>query len=349
MNMTVNDIADMVGGTVSGDGSVIITGLNGLDEAQPGDLCFVRSVQYLSKLETSQASAVFVQQAPEGLPIPAIVVATPDIAFAQMLKYCESLQLVHPTGVHAQAVIHPTAMLADDAAVGACAVLEAGVQVGKGAIIYPGVYVGRNCRIGAETIVYPNVTIREDSEIGAQCILHAGAMIGSDGFGFTPMDGMWMKIPQVGRVILEDHVEVGSGTSIDRATFGVTRIGKGTKIDNLVQIGHNVHIGEHCALAGMVGIAGSAVLEDHVQVGASAGIKGHLTVGRGATVAARGGVVRSVEAGSIVSGFPAIDHQEERRVLVAQRRVPELIRRVRELERALEALKVQCNEQTEND
>lgn len=341
MNLTVGEIANLVGGRVSGDPSVLITGVNGVNEAKPGELCFIRNAQYLPQLDGSRASAVLIQEAPEGLAMAAILVAQPDLAFAMVLKHCESRQLRHPSGIHPAAVIDPTATVAEGVAVGACAVIEAGARLEAGAIIYAHVYIGRDVRIGAGTIVYPNVTIREETEIGSGCIIHAGAAIGSDGFGYAPLDGVWMKIPQVGRVIIEDDVEIGSCTAIDRATFGETRIGQGTKIDNLVQIGHNVRIGSHAALAGMVGIAGSARLEDRVQVGASAGIKGHLTVGQGATVAARSGVVKSVEPGTIVSGFPAIDHQEERRVMVAQRRVPELIRRIRVLERELEALKEQ--------
>lgn len=341
MKMTVGEIATLVGGTVSGDPEVVITGVNGIDEARPGDLCFVRSARYLANLNESNASAVLIKEAPDGLPISAIVVDSPDQCFAMVLKCFESSIQCHPKGIHPRAVVDDSAMLGEGVAVGACAVIEAGVTLGDNAIIYAGAYIGRNCQIGAGTIIYPNVTIREESAIGARCIIQSGAMIGSDGFGYANLGGTWVKIPQVGRVIIEDDVEIGSGTAVDRATFGETRVGKGTKIDNLVQIGHNVVIGEHCALAGMVGIAGSATLEDGVQIGASAGVRGHITVGKGATVAARGGAVRDVEPGSIVSGFPAIDHQEERRVLVAQRRVPELVRRVKALERALDVLREQ--------
>ena len=341
MNKTVEEIATMVGGTVSGDGSVLITGVNGVDEAGPGDLCFIRSSQYLPQLAQSHASAVLIQKAPDAIGMAAILVPQPDVAFAMVLKHCEALQLQHPQGIHPHAVIHPDATLGEGVAVGACAVIESGVRLGDGVIVYAGAYIGRDVHLGAGTIIYPNVTIREEAEIGANCIIHAGAAIASDGFGYAPIDGAWMKIPQVGRVVIEDDVEIGTNTAIDRATFGTTRIGRGTKIDNLVQVGHNVQVGEDCALAGMVGIAGSATLKDRVQVGASAGIKGHLTIGEGATVAARGGVVKSVEPGAVVSGFPAFDHAEERRVMVAQRRVPELIRRIRVLERELEAVKEQ--------
>lgn len=341
MKCTVAEIAQMVGGTVRGDASVVITGVNGVEEAGPGDLCFIRGARYLPKLTESGASAVLIREAPEGLAIPAIEVPSPDAAFGLVLKHCETLTRRHPEGIHPSAILHDTVSVGAGVAVGACAVIEAGVRLEDGVVVYPGAYIGRDTHIGQGTLIYPNVTIREETVIGARCILHAGAAIGSDGFGFVPLDGRWTKIPQVGRVVIGDDVEVGSNTAIDRATFGETRIGRGTKIDNLVQIGHNVTIGEHCALAGMAGIAGSATLEDAVQVGASAGVKGHITVGHGATVAARGGVVKSVEPGSVVSGFPAYSHEEERRVLVAQRRVPELIRRVRSLERALDALREQ--------
>ena len=341
MDMTAGEIAAMTGGTVAGDASVRLTGVNGVDEAGPGDLCFVRSAEYASRLTESNASAVLIQEAPPELPMTAICVPSPDLAFGMVLKHCESLQLVHPKGIHEQAAVHPDATLGTDVAIGACAIVESGAQIGSGAILYPGCYVGREAHIGAGTILYPNATVREECHIGDRCIIHAGATIGSDGFGYARVDNQWVKIPQVGRVIIEDDVEIGSGTAVDRATFGTTRVGRGTKIDNLCQVGHNVQIGEHCALAGMVGVAGSAVLKDRVQVGASAGIRGHITIGDDATVAARGGVVKSVEPGAVVSGFPAIDHLEERRVLVAQRRVPELIRRLKVLERELEAVKEQ--------
>lgn len=339
MDLTAGEIAAMVGGTVAGDAAVRITGVNGIEEAGPGDICFVRSADYLPRLATSRASAVLIAKAPDNAPMTAIEVASPDLAFALVLKHCEALQLRHPDGIHPQATIHPEASLGDGVAVGACAIVEAGARIEAGAIIYGGAYVGHDVRIGERSILYPNVTVREETSIGSDCIIHAGATIGSDGFGYALLEGEWMKIPQVGRVVIEDGVEIGSGTAIDRATFGVTRIGRGTKIDNLCQVGHNVQIGEHCALAGMVGVAGSAELKDRVQVGASAGIKGHLTVGEGATVAARGGVVKSVDPGAVVSGFPAMDHKEERRVMVAQRRVPELLRRVKVLERELEAVR----------
>jgi UDP-3-O-[3-hydroxymyristoyl] glucosamine N-acyltransferase len=205
-------------------------------------------------------------------------------------------------------------------------------------VLYANVYVGRGSELGADCVVYPNVVIRELCTVGERCILHSGAVIGSDGFGFAPFGGRWIKVPQVGRVVIGDDVELGSCTCVDRATFGETRIGNGTKIDNLCQVAHNVQIGEHCVMAGMSGIAGSARLGNQVRVGANSGIVGHLKIGDGATIAVRSGVTSSVEAGRTVSGFPSTDHAEQKRVMVAQRRVPELLRRVKELERKLQAL-----------
>ncbi|MBI1319943.1 MAG: UDP-3-O-(3-hydroxymyristoyl)glucosamine N-acyltransferase [Candidatus Hydrogenedens sp.] len=338
MKLTVDEIAGLVGGTVHGDGSTVITGVNGLEEAAPGDLVFVRESRYLPLLEQSKASAVLIGAVPEGCAIPAIVVGMPDLAFAQVLQHCDAEQTHHPVGVHESAHVHPGAQLGANVAVAAGAVVEDEARLGDGVVLYSGAYVGRGAQLGAGTIVYPNAVIRERCQLGERCVIHAGAVIGSDGFGFAPLGGRWAKIPQVGIVVLGDDVEVGSCTCIDRATFGETVVGAGTKIDNLVMVGHNVRIGEHCVIAGTVGIAGSARIGNHVRVGASAGIKGHLEIGDNATVAARAGVVTSVEPGRTVSGFPAIDHAEHRRVMVGQRRVPELLRRVKQLERKIAEL-----------
>lgn len=338
MELTVGAIAEMVGGAVHGDPAVHVTGVNGIQEARPGDLTFVRAARYAAHLQTTQAAAVLMAEAPEGLPIPVIVVGAPDLAFAQVLQHFELEQRNHPTGIHHLALVEDGATLGKDVALAAHACVSAGATLGDGVVLYPGVFVGRDCHVGPNSILYPNVTLREGTRIGANTIIHANTAIGSDGFGFAPLGGQWMKIPQVGVVIIGDNVEIGSNTAIDRATFGETRIGSGTKIDNLVQIGHNVHIGEHCVIAGKTGIAGSAVIGDHVRIGAQSGVAGHLDIGAGATVAARSGVTKSIPPGAIVSGFPAMEHNRERRILAAQRRVPELIRRVKELERRLAAL-----------
>ncbi|MBI2421626.1 MAG: UDP-3-O-(3-hydroxymyristoyl)glucosamine N-acyltransferase [Candidatus Hydrogenedentes bacterium] len=339
MEMKVSDIAALVGGAIAGDPSLPITGLNGLKEAQPGDLCFLRSIKYADLLAESRATAVLVKEIVDNCAATMIVVNDPDFAFAQVMMHYQQQQTHHPKGIHPTAVIGEHVTLGANVAIDAHVRIADHARIGDNCILYAGVYIGHHCTIGPDTLIYPNVTIREECQVGARCILHSNSCIGSDGFGYAPMGGQWMKIPQVGCVILEDDVEIGSNTSVDRATFGETRIGQGTKIDNLVQIGHNVQIGKHSAIAGSVGIAGSAVIGNRVRVGAQSGVAGHLTVGDDVTIAGRGGVTKSVEPGKFVSGFPARDHQEERRIKVSLPRVPELLRRVRQLERELEALK----------
>lgn len=349
MDLTVDEIARLVGGSVVGDGSVRIAGVNGLREAGPGDLVFVRGKRYLPLLAETRASAVLIAAVPDNpVSIPLIVTPQPDLAFAQIIQQHALTPLEHPQGIHPSAVTGAGTRLGEEVALAAHVYIGENCTIGDRVVLYPGVYIGNRVQIGAGTVVYPNVTIREDTEIGSCCIIHAGACIGSDGFGFAPLGGRWEKIPQIGRVILGDDVEVGTNTAIDRATFGVTRVGRGAKIDNLVQIGHNVQIGEHCVIAGKVGIAGSAIIGNQVRIGASAGINGHIDIGEGATIGARAGVTKSVGPGEIVSGFPAMEHTLERRVLVAQQHLPELMKRVRELERQVTGLRDKLNEQTKD-
>ncbi|MBI3119463.1 MAG: UDP-3-O-(3-hydroxymyristoyl)glucosamine N-acyltransferase [Candidatus Hydrogenedentes bacterium] len=349
MNMTLGEIAKLVGGELQGDPDLRITGLNGLAEAQPGELSFVRGGKYLQLAASTRAAAVLMSQRPENCPAAVIVVPQPDLAFAQLLQYCEAHQTRHPQG------IHPTAVIGENVSLGQNVALDAQVRIGDDAVIaddvviYAGSYIGHGAKIGRGTVIYPNVTIREETEVGAGCIIHAGAAIGSDGFGFAFLEGQWVKIPQVGRVVLGDNVEVGSNAAIDRATFGVTQIGDGVKVDNLVQIGHNVQIGAHSAIAGMAGIAGSTIIGKNVRIGPNAGLNGHIEIGDGVSIVGRSGVTKSVESGKTVSGFPAMDHNLDRRVLVAQQQVPELLRRVRQLERQVQALEETLHKQPKND
>ena len=349
MDMTVAQIAALVGGRVMGEGETVITGVSGVREAAPGDLTFIRAARYAEFLGASNASAVLIAEPVPECTIAQILVAQPELAFAKVLQHFELQQTRHPRG------IHPTAVVGEGVTLGTEVSLDAHVRIaddcviGAGSVVYAGAYIGRGCRIGTHCVIHPNAVLREETQLGDRCIVHAGATIGSDGFGFAPMGGRWVKIPQIGRVVVGDDVEIGSGTAIDRATFGVTRIGDGTKIDNLVQIGHNVEIGKHCAIAGMVGIAGSAIIKDNVRIGAGAGITGHITVGEGAIIAGWAGVTKSIEAGKLVSGFPAQDHNDERRVVAAQQRGPEVLRRVKQLERQLQMLETKLNEQTKNN
>jgi UDP-3-O-[3-hydroxymyristoyl] glucosamine N-acyltransferase len=349
MKLSLREIADLVGGQLTGDPDLIITGVNGIREARDGDITFIRSRRYREYLGETSASAVLVEKTDPACPVAQIAVPHPDLAFARILQHCETGQRRHPSGIHETAVLAENARIGENTAIGAHAIIGDNVIIGNGTVIYPGVFIGPATVIGCGCVIYPNAAIREETAIGNRVIIHANAAIGSDGFGFAPLEGRWMKIPQAGRVIIGDDVEIGSNTAIDRATFGETRIGNGTKIDNLVQIGHNVWIGDHCVIAGKAGIAGSAHIGNHVRIGADAGIAGHIDIGDGAAIGARAGVTASIEAGATVSGFPAIDHTLERRVLVAQKKTPELFRRVKRLERELETLREAADDTSEND
>ncbi len=336
MELTVAQIAAIVGGTAEGDATLRITGLNGLKEARPGDLSFYADARYARYLESSPAAALIVDAAFSGAGRPLIRVANPYLAFAQLLKHMEGLLLIHPKGIHPAAVVGDGAVLGEGVALDAYVVVAAGARIGDRTILYAGVYVGRDASIGADCVLYPHVSVRERVRMGARCIVHANSTIGTDGFGFANAGERKMKIPQIGSVIIGDDVEIGSNTSIDRATTGNTTIGSGTKIDNLVQIGHNVSIGSHCTISGGTGIAGSTIIGNNVTVGGQVGTAGHLTIGDNVIVAGRAGVTKSVPANSVISGFPHADHKASQRALAGLRRLPEALRRLRTLEKQVE-------------
>lgn len=346
MNKSVDEIAKIVSGTVVGDGSTRITGLNGIREAANGDLTFLGDPRYRPYLETTEAAAILVPPDLTHAPRPIIQVQNPHMAFALMLKDCEADILKHPTG------IHPTAVVGDNVVLGENVALDAHVRVADecsiedNAVLYAGTYLGRGCTVGEGTILYPNVVVREYTKIGARCIIHSNSSIGSDGFGYVARDGIQARIPQVGTVVLCDDVEIGSNSAVDRATSGQTFIGRGTKIDNLVQIGHNVRIGEHCVLAGGTVVAGSAIIGNHVTVGGVVAINGHLEIGDGVVIGGRSGITKSIEPGRTVSGYPAYDHGEAKRILMGQRRLPDALRRIKQLEARLEKLEKQRNGKT---
>lgn len=344
MNMSVRDIAELVGGTVVGDGDVRVTGVNGIEEAGQGELTFLGSPRYLSYLETTQAAAILVPQDSDGHATqPTIQVASPYLAFAMVLQRCESETLRHPTGIHPTAAVGEDVTLGENVALDAHVRIADGCRIGDNTVLYAGAYVGRDSAIGPDCVIYPNVVIRERVTIGARCILHSNASIGSDGFGFAPVDGIQAKIPQIGEVEIGDDVEIGANSAVDRATCGQTRIGDGTKIDNQVQIGHNVHVGRNCVISGGTALAGSARIGNNVTVAGQAGIAGHIEVGDNVVVAGRGGVTKSVEPNKTVSGFPAMDHATAKRIQVSQRRLPDALKRIRSLESRIDELEERLN------
>jgi UDP-3-O-[3-hydroxymyristoyl] glucosamine N-acyltransferase len=345
MNKTVAEIAKMVGGNILGDHDVIVIGLNGLKEASSGELSFLGSPQYEVHMDSTKASAVFVsesyQNTHNGLVL--IQVGHPYMAFAQMLKAIEEEILIHPAGIHPTAVVEENVSLGQGVSLDAHVHIREGAVIEDGAVLYSGVHVGRGAHVGAGTVIYPNTTIRDYCLIGSRCILHSNVAIGSDGFGFAPVGGIKAKISQIGIVRLGNDVEVGSNSAIDRATCGETLIEDGVKIDNLVQIGHNVRVGKHTTISGASAIAGSATIGSNCTLGGQTGVNGHIEIGDNVMVGGGSGVMQSVPSDSIVSGFPAIDHKRNLRAVTAQPRLPEALKRIRTLEMRLEELEKRLN------
>jgi len=337
MEFSLKKIATLVDGSIVGDENLRITGVAGIKEAQPGEITFVANSKYSSYIDSTRASAIIVSRDVKNGSKTFVRTDDPYLAFTRVMELWANGNGVAlaPAGVHPTAVIGNDVKLGKRVSIQPYVVLEDGVVIGDDVVLSPHVYVGRKSHIGNETNVYPRVTIREKVQIGRRCIIHSGTVIGADGFGFAPVKGVHHKVPQIGSVIIDDDVEIGANVTIDRATIGTTVIGKGTKIDNLVQIAHNVRIGENCIIVSQVGISGSAVVGDGTTIAGQAGVAGHLTVGKNSTVAARAGVTKDVPANSRVSGFPAQPHQEEKRLKANLRKMPDIVRKVRELEKRI--------------
>ena len=323
VRLSLSEIAWHLGGEVIGDASVTVTGMATLDEAADGDLAFLANPRYRKRLAVTRATAVIVGQSDrDATALPRIVVANPYAGYARAVSLFHPPRPVRP-GVHPSAVVDPAATLAATAEVGPLAYIAAGAVVGERAAIGPGCVVGERVRIGDDTRLAARVTIYDDCVIGARGILHAGSIVGADGFGMAPDGGRWLKIPQVGRVVIGDDVEIGANTAIDRGALGDTVIEEGVKIDNLVQIAHNCRIGAHTVIAGCTGVAGSTTIGRHCMIGGSAGVIGHLTLADRVTVTAMSFVTRSItEPGATYSsGVPAGPHARWMRTLARLRRL----------------------------
>jgi UDP-3-O-[3-hydroxymyristoyl] glucosamine N-acyltransferase len=341
MRKTLKEIAELIGGEVLGDGNVVITGVCGIREASEGDITFLANPKYLPLLESTRASAVITSPDVSSASKPLLRTQNPSLAFATMVSLVAPEDIKHPKGIHPASVIAASATIGRNAAIGACVVIEENAFIGDDTIIYPGCFIGHDARIGAKTLVYPNVSIRERVSIGNRVIIHSGTVIGSDGFGFATIDGVHHKIPQVGTVVVEDDVEIGANVTIDRARFDKTVVGAGTKIDNLVQIAHNVIIGKHCLIVAQAGISGSTVLGDGVILAGQVGLVGHIKIGDGAIIMAQSGVSKDVPAQAMMMGYPAKPHEVYRRVNACVQNLPKLFDTVAALKKKIEALEHQ--------
>ncbi|MEZ0315127.1 MAG: UDP-3-O-(3-hydroxymyristoyl)glucosamine N-acyltransferase [Myxococcota bacterium] len=332
---TVGALAGMVDGAVIGDATREIRGVADLTSAGPNDITFLANAKYASKVATTRAGAVIVIKALEAAPCAQLVCANPYLAMQTIAQHLNPAPK-YSAGAEAGAFVHPDARLHPTAVVRAGAVVEAGAVIGERTIIEPLAYVGRDAKVGADCLLHPGAKVMNRCELGDRVIIQPNGVVGSDGFGYAPdAAGKRHKIPQVGIAILEDDVEIGANSTIDRATFGVTRIGKGTKIDNLVQIGHNVVTGSDCVIVSQSGVAGSTTLGDRVVMGAQTGVTGHVTIASDVTLAARAAAAGRIAAAGVYGGIPAIPHPKWVKSMAVVAMLPELRKRVRELERKI--------------
>lgn len=341
MEISVELIASLAGGTVEGDKDALITGFAKIEEARPGSLTFIANPKYAHCIHTTQATAVLVSNDfdPEGECKPTLIrVADPYATLAKLLSAMEQKPQT-PVGVEQPAFVAEGVTVPEDAYVGAFSYISKGARIGKGVKIYPNCFVGEGAEIDDYSIIRAGVKIYEGCKIGKRCILHSGVVIGADGFGFAPGPDGYAKIPQVGNVVLEDDVEIGANTTVDRATFGSTRVGRGTKLDNLIQVAHNVELGKNNVIAAQTGIAGSAKMGDWNRIGGQVGFAGHITIGNANEFGAQTGVPHSIGDNKRMIGYPAVDLHTFARNIVYMNRLHSLFTEVNRLTKELDTLK----------
>ncbi|MBI1832584.1 MAG: UDP-3-O-(3-hydroxymyristoyl)glucosamine N-acyltransferase [Planctomycetes bacterium] len=326
MTVTVRHLAELVRGGVIGDGELIIRSARTLEEAQAGDITFVESAKHVGRLPLSKASAAIVppKVLVEGRTL--IECDDPLMAFIAIYKHLHGKGEFKPFGIDPRADVHPSAMVGADPSIAPYVVIGEGTTVGRNCHLHAGAVVGKNCRIGDDVVLHPNVILYDDVVLGDRVILHAGAVVGADGFGYRRHEDRFVKVPQFGGVIIGSDVEIGACACIDRGTFEPTRIGAGTKIDNLVQIAHNVQLGKHNVLAAQVGIAGSCTTGSYVAMGGQAGVSDHVHIGDGAMIGAKTGVTNTVAPGKRMFLYPAQEHRDAHRTVACLRKLPEMRR-----------------------
>lgn len=333
---TLREIAALVEGEVLGPGDLIIDGVTNIEDAGPTDITFAVP-PHLDKAAASKAAAVIIPGEVATYPKPAIRVANPRVAFTKVLELFTPPPAVE-RGIHPTAVVGRNVRLGANIAIMACAVIADDAVIGDNTVIYPHCYIGRGVTVGSDSIIYPNVTINADCRLGSRVIIQSGAVIGSDGFGFVTVGGRHHKVPQVGNVIIEDDVEIGANAAIDRATTGSTLVRRGTKVDNLVHLAHNVVVGENCFLVAFTGIAGSTKIGNNVTFAGQSGAVGHITIGDNCIFAGRAGAASDVPANSFYAGFPARPHKEWLRAEAGMRKMPGLLKKVQAMEARLAEL-----------
>jgi UDP-3-O-[3-hydroxymyristoyl] glucosamine N-acyltransferase len=342
MEFTAKVIAQYLKGDIEGNPDETVNNISRIEEGKKGTLAFLANTKYEKYLYSTEASIVLVNRSlvlSDKVASTLIRVDDAYQAFASLLNLYQST-IPQKKGIDNNSFVSGTAEIGKDCYIGAFAFIGENARIGNKVLIYPQVYIGDNVRVGDNTILYPGVKIYKDCVIGSNCIIHASTVIGSDGFGFAPGEGTYQKIPQIGNVVIEDEVEIGSNVSVDRATIGSTAIRKGTKIDNLIQIAHNVEIGENSVIIAQAGIAGSTKLGKNVVVAAQAGIVGHLQIADNVKIGAQSGVTNNIkEEGAIMLGSPASEFREAKKSLIIVRKLPELYDKINKLDKELQELK----------
>ncbi len=354
MQVRLGQLAEWVDGDLQGDPETVVSRVAGVREAGPGEITFLANPKYTAQADRTRASAmILARESPDEIKralqeagVALILVDDPYFALSRVVQRIHA-KPYRPLGVSEAAVIGNEVRLGKDLSIHPLARVEDRVTIGDRVTLYPGSFIGEGSEIGEDSIIYPNVTIREGTRIGKRVIIHSGTVVGSDGFGFSTQGGKHHKIPQVGTVVIEDDVELGANVAVDRAALGKTVIRKGTKVDNLVQIAHNVVIGEDCLIVAQAGISGSTELGHHVILAGQVGVVGHLNIGDGVRVGAQSGVAQDVPGGATISGSPTMPHQQWLRVQAALRELPQMRKRVREMERELQSLRKTLKEREE--
>lgn len=334
MQFSAKDIAHILGGEIRGDFTKLVSKFSKIEEADNESICFYANEKYAQYLSSTKAGIILVSRdfkipISEGSTL--ILVDNPYESAAKLLEYYKSK--IENTGIETGAFVSPNVTFGENPYVATFAYISENVKIGDNVKIFPHVFIGKNVKIGNDVVLYSGVKIYDDCEIGDRCIIHSGVILGSDGFGFAPsIDGTFSKIPQIGNVILENDVEIGANTVVDRATMGSTRILSGCKLDNLIQIAHNVVIGKNTVIAAQAGISGSTKIGENVMIGGQAGIVGHITIGDKAKINAQSGVSKAIETGGAVTGSPAFDYNKMLRAQALIKKLPEIIERILNLE-----------------